>query len=224
MSTTKRILGDYTISTISANNRVGSGNVTINGNLLVTGNTTVIGSNSISTFDPTIQVNGNLTTTSEPYNGFSGLEVVRGIEPTVALYWNESIDKWQITTDINTPGLYTNIALAGDSSGNVATGLATQLSYYAVTGDGVSPTGANLTWTNNSNLTVTGNVSTTSLLTNETLYIKNSSSTVAGVSGNVVIAANTANQGGTGLYVNNSSVTDELVSKTKARKFAIIFG
>ena len=225
MSSVKRILGDYTISTVSADNTVGTGNVVVQGNLIVTGNSTIIQSNNISTFDPTISLNSNLTTSSAPFSGYSGLEVIRGTQPTSALYWNETVKAWQITSNIGNSSSYANIAMSGQSSGNVTAGTATQLGYYATTGTNISPTGTNLTWNASSSaLTVTGNVIATSVLTNSKLYLKTTSATVAGLTGNIVVAANAAGQGGTGLFVNNTSKTDEVVSKTKARKFAILFG
>lgn len=226
MSTVKRISGNYTITSIqsNANVTVNTHTMTVNGNLVVTGNTTTIQSNNISTYDPTISVNGNLTASSSPFAGNSGLEVIRGNQPTTALYWNETVKAWQITSNINNYSTYTNIATSGSASGTVNSGTATRLAYYATTGTAVSDTTANLTWVSNSVLSVIGNVVSTSSLINNKLYLKTTSSSVASLSGNIVVAAATPNSGGTGLYVNNTTTTDELVSKTKARKFAIIFG
>lgn len=226
MATFKRISGNYTIASIGTtdNVSVNTHTLTVNGNLVVTGNTTTIQSNNISTFDPTISVNGNLTTSSSPFSGNSGLEVVRGIQPTAALYWNETVKAWQITSNIGNYATYANIATSSSASGVVDSGTATRLAYYATTGTTVSDTTANLTWTGNSVLAVVGNVKTTSVLVDSRMYLKTTSSSVASLSGNIVVAAANARQGGTGLYVNNTTATDELVSKTKARKFAILFG
>jgi hypothetical protein len=79
-----------------------------------------------------------------------------------------------------------------------------------------------LTWSSNSTLTVVGNVKSTNYLVDTKLYLKTNSSSVASLSGNIVVAAATPNSGGTGIYVNNGTSTDELVSKNKARKFGLI--
>lgn len=224
MSSVKRISGDYTISSVGASDNVSviTNTFTVNGNFIVTGNTTTIQSNTISTFDPTITLNGNIASNAAPFAGNSGVEVNRGNQPTTALYWNETIDAWQIASNIANYTTYANILTGSAASGNVTTGTATRLAYYQATGSTVVDTGTNLTWTSNSVLTVTGNVVATNYLTNSKLYLKTTSSAVASLAGNIVVAAATANSGGTGLYVNNGSNADELVSKTKARKFGLI--
>lgn len=226
MSSVKRIRGDYTISSVSATDNVSisTNTLTVAGNLVVTGSMTTIQSTNIATFDPTITLNANITGNT-PFSGNSGIEVNRGISstnPITALYWNETVKAWQIAGNINNFSTFSNIATAATASGIVNSGTATRLAYYQTTGDTLVDTTANLTWSSNSVLTVTGNVVATNYLINNKLYLKTTSSAVASLSGNIVVAAATANSGGTGLYVNNGSSADELVSKTKARKFGLI--
>lgn len=224
MSSVKRISGDYTISSVGASDNVSisTNTFTVNGNMVVTGSTTTIESNNISTYDPTISVNGNLTANSSPFAGNSGLEVIRGNQPTTAVYWNETVGAWQIASNIGSYVTYSNIATTGTSSGNVTPGIATRLAYYQSTGSTIVDTTANLTWISNSILSVTGNVVATNYLVDNKLYLKTNSSSFASLSGNIVVAAATPNSGGTGIYANNGTTTDELVSKTKARKFGLI--
>lgn len=224
MGTTKRISGNYNITSVNQTDNVviTTNTLTVNGDLVVAGNTTTIQSNNISTYDPTISLNGNLTSSSSPFLGKSGIEVIRGNQPTAALYWNENTSAWQITSNIGNLSTYENIATAAMASGVVSTGTATRLAYYQNTGTKVVDTTANLTWSSNSTLTVTGNVVATNYLVNTKVYLKKTSATVASLSGNIVVAAANANSGGTGIYINNGSASDELVSKTKARKFGLI--
>ncbi len=226
MSSYKRISGNYTISSVGTTDNVSviTNTLTVAGNLVVTGSTTTIQSNNLATFDPTITLNANITGNT-PFQGNSGIEVNRGTlssNPTTALYWNETVKAWQIAANINNTSTYSNIATAGSASGIVGSGTATRLAYYPTTGTTLADTTANLTWASNSVLSVTGNVVATNYLVNTKLYLKTTSSAVASLSGNIVVAAATANSGGTGIYVNNGSSSDELVNKTKARKFGLI--
>lgn len=226
MSSVKKIKGNYTISSVGASDNVSviTNTFTVTGNMVVTGGLTTIQSNNLATFDPTITLNANITG-STPFSGNSGIEVNRGTlatNPTTALYWNETVKAWQIAGNIRNSSTFSNIATSATSSGNVSAGTATRLAYYQSTGSTLVDTTANLTWASNSILTVTGNVVATNYLVNTKMYLKTGSSSVASLSGNIVVAAANANSGGTGIYINNGSSSDELVSKTKARKFGLI--
>jgi len=207
MSVTKRIAtGDYNLTTaLTSNVVVTTDTFHLYGNLYVQGNTTVVNVANISTADHTITLNSNV---SSPFAGNSGIEVYRGPTNYIpAVYWNETVQSWQISTNIANPSSYANIATTATGSGTVGLGTATHLPYYATSTDTVVDGGANLTWNGSNLLTVTGNIATTNLVVN----------------GNYVTAT-TANTGGTGLYFNNGSVSGELISKTRALAFSIIFG
>ena len=91
MSTTKRIIGDYTIETLN-------GNVAIIGNLTVSGNTTTINSTNTSVADNIITLNKG-ESASGVSSGSAGIEIDRGLAANVQIRWNESIDRWQTTND-----------------------------------------------------------------------------------------------------------------------------
>ena len=79
-----------------------SGNLTVGGNTTITGNLTVNGSaTAIHTTNTTI--NDNIFVLNNDVTGTpsenAGIEVERGSSTNVALRWNESTDKWQITND-----------------------------------------------------------------------------------------------------------------------------
>ena len=220
MSVTKRIsTGDYNLTTaaVAANVVVTTDTFKIYGNLFVQGNTSVINVANISTADPTITLDSNVVV---PFQGNSGIEVNRGTGyAKPALYWNETILAWQTVTNIANVSTYVNIG-SGSGSGTVATGVATQLAYYIASNSTVFSTGANLTWNGANLLTITGNVQTSGL------RFANTSGVPSAVVGNITISGNTtgSTSGGTGIYFNNNVESDELISKTKAIAYSIIFG
>jgi hypothetical protein len=122
MSTTKRILGDYTIQSVVPTDRVNINTslVTINGNLLVTGQQTTIDSTNTQLWDNIITLNAGTSPGTTPVLD-AGIEVDRGTQANVRLLWKESVKQWQITNDGAT---YANIATS-TATGNInITGLA----------------------------------------------------------------------------------------------------
>jgi hypothetical protein len=117
MSVTKRILGDYTLQSINATDRVNitTSLVTINGNLIVTGNTSSINSTNTTIWDNIITLNGGLSPGTPPTLD-AGIEVDRGTLANVKLLWSETVKAWQLTSDGST---YTNIAVAGGTTSNL---------------------------------------------------------------------------------------------------------
>ena len=222
MSVTKRIsTGDYNLTTAAAaaNVVVTTDTFKIFGNLFVQGNSSIINVANISTADPTITLNSNVTV---PFQGNSGIEVNRGVGyAKPALFWNETVGAWQTVTNIADISTYANISGAGSGgSGTVTTGVAAQLAYYIASNTTVFSTGANLTWNGANLLTITGNVQTSGL------RFANTAGVPAAVTGNIALSGNTtgSSTGGTGIYFNNNVESDELVSKTKAIAYSIIFG
>jgi hypothetical protein len=62
------------------------------------------------------------------------------------------------------------------------------------------------------------------ILTSYNVKIDQTTDQPVGEAGYIVITGNTAGAGGSGLYVNAGSISDELVTTSKIRKFGIIFG
>jgi len=62
------------------------------------------------------------------------------------------------------------------------------------------------------------------ILTSYNVKIDQTTSNPAGVAGYTVITGNTASTGGSGLFVNAGSSSDELITTLGVRKYAIIFG
>jgi len=75
---------------------VTTSNLTVGGNLTVSGTTTSVNTETLTVDDNIIVLNNNATgTPSED----AGIEIERGSSTNVTLRWNESTDKWQITSD-----------------------------------------------------------------------------------------------------------------------------
>lgn len=72
------------------------GNTTITGNLTVNGTATAIHTTNTTINDNIIVLNNDVTGTPSEN---AGIEVERGSSTNVAIRWNESTDKWQITND-----------------------------------------------------------------------------------------------------------------------------
>ena len=72
--------------------------LTVSGNLTVSGTTTSINTETLTIDDNTIVLNNNAT--GAPVNGqHAGIEIERGSSANVTLRWNETSDKWELTTD-----------------------------------------------------------------------------------------------------------------------------
>ena len=93
------------IDTLVSNNQVKiglvanptvSGNLIVSGNLTVSGTTTTVNTETINLADNIITLNSNEAGTPSE-NG--GIEIERGTSTNVALRWNETSDKWQLTED-----------------------------------------------------------------------------------------------------------------------------
>lgn len=98
MSTTKRIIGDYTIDATGDVNITGSGNVSIAGNLFVSGTTTTVNSSDTEIADRLITLNKGEV--GAGVTGiYSGIEIDRGSLDNVALRWNDTSDLWELTLD-----------------------------------------------------------------------------------------------------------------------------
>jgi len=95
-----------------------SNNLTVTGNLTVSGTTTTINTTTLSIADNIIILNSDVT--GAPSEN-AGIEVNRGnANANVAIRWNETTDKWQITNDGTT---YANVATASDIAGVTITTL-----------------------------------------------------------------------------------------------------
>lgn len=199
MATYKNISSDWYISVDN-----GVGTIYIDGNLDVSGNITYV--SEIAVNDAFIIVAANNTGTVNDM----GLVATKVANSAYAgLRFDVTSNAWQISSSVAANGApiasYANIA-----TGNATVaGANTQLQFNDSSSFGAS---ANLTFNKNTNrLTLTGHQALANV------------ATPANVSNSVVIYSNAVSAGGTGLYFTSAAANDELVSKSKAIVFSIIF-
>ena len=107
--------GESATPTIAIGQAVGTGSnvtfndLTVSGNLTVSGTTTSINTETLTVDDNIIILNNNAT--GAP-SANAGLEVERGSSTNVAIQWNETSDKWELTNDGST---YGNLVTTADS-------------------------------------------------------------------------------------------------------------
>jgi hypothetical protein len=199
MATYKNISSDWYISVDN-----GVGTIYIDGNLDVTGNITYV--SEIAVNDAFIIVAANNTGTVNDM----GLVATKVANSSYAgLRFDVTANAWQISSSVSANGApiasYSNIAIGNATVG----GANTQIQFNDGGAFGAT---ANLTFNKSTNrLTLTGHQA----LANVAIP--------ANVANAVVIFSNAVSAGGTGLYFTSASAADELVSKSKAIVFSIIF-
>jgi len=223
MATVKRISGDYNIQTydaagsIDGNVGITTHTVTITGNLNVTGTQTTVNSTDTNIKDRLIVLNDGESGAGVTGN-ISGLEVDRGSETNARLVYVESTDKWSIDN-----GTGTVIAIATSASGNggienVVEDLTPQL------GGDLDVNGQSIVSASNGNIVIAADGSGILHVDGSAVRLQNEASDPTGQSGYTTVYAKAAGSGGTGLYaVSGTTSADELVSKSKAVVFGIIF-
>jgi hypothetical protein len=197
----KDVSGDYTLTceggvgifTINAANTVFNGNLTYTGNLTTVDDFIVVGANNTGA----VANLGLLTGLNVTTNSYAGLR------------FNADVNAWQISANVYGNGA-PNTAYANIATGTATVGGAnTQLQFNDSNSFGAS---ANLTFDKSNNrLTLTGHQALANV------------ATPANVANSVVIYSNAVSAGGTGLYFTSAAANDELVSKSKAIVFSIIF-
>jgi hypothetical protein len=199
MATYKNISSDWYISVDN-----GVGTIYIDGNLDVSGNITYV--SEIAVNDAFIIVAANNTGTVNDM----GLVATKVANSAYAgLRFDVTANAWQISSSVAANGApiasYANIA-----TGNATVGGAnTQIQFNDGGAFGAT---ANLTFDKSTNrLTLTGHQALANV------------ATPANVANAVVIFSNAVSAGGTGLYFTSAAASDELVSKSKAIVFSIIF-
>lgn len=225
---TKIISSDYNITTVSngSNVVITTGNLVVDGNLIILGNSSYVDTeiDVLNVFDPNIILNSNISTNTSPYGGTSGVIVNRGTDPNTAIFWNETVDAWQIAGNVADGSTYSNIGTTA-GTGTIATGEEFQISYYSTnpSGKDLSPAG-NLVYTPSGNIVTTDQYSLRDTGTQSDVDGVPNTPWPSTIDGNVTLAfANVSTAGGTGIFFNNGRANDELISKKKAIVYSIIF-
>jgi hypothetical protein len=203
MASVDRFSGDYYLKSINGNIYIdtqnGAGTTVISGNLIVVGSQTNIGSIETLISDNIITLAANVT--GAPILD-AGIEVKRGDEPTVALRWTESVDRWQVTND---GSFYGNLMLR-------------------VEDDSDPHLGGNL-WLENYDIrTTTGtNINLNPGLGTAGVTLPEITTGLTAENGKIVVYAAAPGQAGSGLYVSNSDKTQqELITKHRAVVYSLV--
>lgn len=214
MNTKKRIDGDYYIETINDGDRViiETTAMAVTGNLEVSGNLTYINTEQLDVKDPFILLNDSNTAT---YSSNSGIITHKSATTYAGLRFNNTDSKWEISTSTDTDGTSGTWNEIGTAAAGAVAGANTQVQFNDSGSFGAS---ANFTFTDTSQLNVTGNINLTA-----GLQLTDSASAPGSVANTTVLYGNVAGSGGTGVYFVDGSTADELVSKSKAIVFGIIF-
>ncbi len=191
-----------------------NGDFTIDGNLIVLGDTSTVSSTDTSITDNIIVLNSG-----ETGPGVSaltaGIDIDRGTADDVSIRYNDTADRWEATDDGTTYyPLDASIAafnvvddLTPELGGDLDVGTFKILTTVADTSIRLVATG-------------TGSVKIYPTLKLQELVAELPISSQAGQ--NKIYAA-PPGEGGTGLYVVNTTTADELISKSKALVYSIIF-
>jgi hypothetical protein len=207
MAVVKNLNSNYTITNKVnplANVIVETHTMFVNGNLLVGGNTTQVTKTDLYVTDNLITVNKGEIGAGVTL-GRAGLEVDRGSFANVQLIYREDYQKWSITNDGTT---YANIS-ATTGSGS--------LSVYD---DKIPQLGGDLDTLSQS--IFSSNVAYVKF--DDNVAIKTTTVAPTAVASYDIIYAQTPQGGGSGLYVTNTTTTNqELATQTRNIAYSIIF-
>jgi len=220
MSLTKTVQGDYNINTVDENGAVAN-DVTITttslnvaGNLVVQGTSTQVESNDLAITDKTIVLNKGETGAGVTSPVHSGIEIERGTLDNVGIRYNDTSDAWELT---NNGTAWDDIA--GTSAlgiKNVVEDTTPQL------GGNLDVNGMTITSSSNGDVVLDAN-GTGQLKVNHVVSLEDQWSAPSSTASYNKLYSATPGEGGTGLYFVNTSSSDELVSKTKAMVYGLIF-
>lgn len=218
MSTHKRINGNYDITTLGASDvvTISSSAVTVTGNLTVSGTQTTVNSQDTDIQDRVIVLNKGESGAGVT-GGTSGIEVDRGSSTNSRIVYDESNDKWSID---NGSGSLTPIASSAGGLGleNIVEDTTPQL------GGSLDVNSQSIVSASNGNVVIAPDGTGILHVDGSAVRLQNEGSDPTGQSGYTTVYSKVAGSGGTGLYtVTDTTTADELVSKSKAVVFGIIF-
>jgi hypothetical protein len=221
----KRIHSDYSIIAVDSGSTITlqAEDIVINGDLRVSGTTTSVETTNTSINDNIIILNEGETDVDGVGGGTgtSGLEVDRGTHPNgnSLLIFDETDDKLKFSID------------GGSSFVNILTSTGSGTGLENVVEDTTPQLGGNLdvqsfgltTSTTNGDITLTPNGSGTVKIESAELALDRLASDPTAQADYNLLYHKTEGSGGTGLYFKTTTTADELVSKSKAIVYGIIF-
>lgn len=214
MSQTKRVSGAYTIAATGGTTIDSELNVT--GNLTITGTTTTVETTNTEITDRVITLNKGES--GAGVTGIqSGLEIDRGSTANALLVFDDSTDTFRISYDGGSSFVTVSTTVGGSGLENIVEDTTPQL------GGNLDLNGFNIiTATSNQDINLIPNG--IGYVTVEAgLKLNDQAFTPSSAAGATVLYADTASGGGTGLFFVDGSTSDELVSKSKAIVYGLIF-
>ena len=209
MATFKTTSSDYTLNVgpYSSNTSSWTGTFTVNGNLAVAGNVTYIESSELKVDDPFITVAANNTGVVTNM----GMVAQKSLSTFAGLRFNSVTNEWEISPSVDSAGSPISPYLAISTASASVPGAPNTAVQFNVAN--VFTGSSNFLFDSpNAKLTLSGQMA-----------IGNIGLSPAAVSNAVVLYSNAIGSGGTGLYFVNGTTADEMVSKSKAIVFGIIF-
>lgn len=208
MSTYKSTSGDYIITVAD-----GTGTMYINGNVNVMGNVTYIETTDLKIDDPfiTLAANNSGTIATAAYQQ-QGIVAQTSSSTFAGLRFNNGSLSWEISANVAANGAPISAyqAIANAAAGTVG-GPYTSIQFHS--SGNVFGGNANFVY----------DVANSRVTLNGTQVLGNIGTAPSAVANSVSIYNNAVGSGGTGLYIKSTTVNDELVSKSAAIVFAIIF-
>ena len=202
MATVKNTSGNYTITVAD-----GLGLLTINADLDVVGNITYIDSSELKVTDPFITVAANNNGAIQSM----GLVAQKTTTTFAGLRFNTVSGDWEISDSVDANGApisaYVTIA-----AGNVA----------GTPGAPVNSVQFNDAGTFGGNSKFTFDSANTKVGITGQLILGNIASTPTATANSAALYNNTEGAGGTGVYVRSTTVSDELISKSKAIAYSLV--
>lgn len=203
MATVKNTSSDYTITVAN-----GLGLMTINANLDVVGNITYINSSELKVTDPFITVAANNNGAIQSM----GLVAQKTTTTWAGLRFNTVSGDWEISDSVNAEGApispYVTIA-----AGNTITSPGAPVSSVQFNQGNVFTGNSAFTFDPvNAKVNITGQITYGNIVT-----------APAATANSVALYHNAKGAGGTGLYFKSTTDQDELISRSKAVTFSLIF-
>jgi hypothetical protein len=213
MSQTKRVTGNYTIK--ATGGTVVDSALEVTGNLTVTGTTTTVSTTNTAIQDRIVVYNSGEIGTGVT-GRYAGIEVERGSVNNALLVFDENDDKFKISTDGGST--YTNLLVTSTTGlTEVVDDTTPQL------GGDLEVNGKNIISANTNEDIQLVPSGTGSVTIEGTLKLNDQGATPGAKAGSTLLYAGTAAGGGTGVFFVDDTITDELVSKSKAIVYGLIF-
>lgn len=207
MTTSKRIDGDYNIISINPEDFVVVDTHTLKvlGNLDVEGNLTYINVAELNVKDPFIVLNSSNTGF---YPSNSGVLTHTAVSTFAGIRYDRDAGQWEVSGNTDATGLTGSWAPL--STGGAIGGANTDVQFND---GGFFGGNSNFTFDKSTNkVKVTGQ-----------MVLGNIDTTPAATANSAALYNKQEGEGGTGVYVRSTTVNDELISRTQAKKFALIF-